>query len=72
MATQTIDRNSVGRISVLEAHDHLAAGKATLVCAYDDAEKCRKYALPGAQSLGEFKLRAGSIPEDREIIFYCA
>jgi rhodanese-related sulfurtransferase len=59
------------RISAEEAHEHVAQG-ALLVCAYDSQEKFEKYHLDGAISLSEFRSREHSLPENREIIFYCA
>ena len=59
------------RIDVKTAHDHIAAGNALLVCAYDD-EKCRQNHLDGSITLSEFRARADSIPKDKEIAFYCA
>jgi len=60
------------RIDAREAHDHLAAGDALLVCAYEEDEKYWRNHLDGALSLADFRARADSIPKDSEIIFYCA
>ena len=61
------------RISPERAREHLGSGAGTLlVCAYDDDAKFEQNHLAGAISLREFESRAGSLPKDREIIFYCA
>lgn len=61
------------RISPHEAHEHLATNPdALLVCAYDSDDKFRQFHLDGAISLDEFRSMAGSVPKDREVIFYCA
>lgn len=58
------------RISPEEAHQKVKAGKALLVCAYEDEAKFRKMQLQGAISLNEFKSRLPSLPKDQEIVFY--
>jgi rhodanese-related sulfurtransferase len=61
------------RINPREAREHINHGAGTLfVCAYDSDEKFQKNHLAGAISLSELRSRAGAIPKDREIIFYCA
>ena len=57
------------RIAPREARQRMQSG-ALLVCAYDSDDKFQQYHLEGAMSLNEFRSRAGSIPKDREIIFY--
>ncbi len=65
--------NSVAqRIQPREAHSLVQAGGALLVCAYDDAEKCRANHLEGAISLADFRAREKSISRSRTLIFYCA
>jgi len=59
------------RISPTEVREKLKAGKALLVCAYEDEEKFKKMHLHGAISFGEFKSRLPSLPKDQEIVFYC-
>jgi hypothetical protein len=55
------------------AREHVeSASSALLVCAYDSEEKFQANHLEGAISLAEFRSRAGSMPKDREVIFYCA
>jgi hypothetical protein len=62
----------VERIGVDEARRHVAAGQAMLVCAYDDEAKCNRIRVEGAMDLTQFKRQAALLPEDREVIFYCA
>ena len=62
----------VERISPPQARQRVESGNAMLVCGYDSDEKFRQYHLAGAISLEEFQSQAGSIPKNREIIFYCA
>ena len=62
----------VERIGVDQARRHVAAGQAMLVCAYDDEAKCNRLRVEGAIDLAQFKRQAALLPEDREIIFYCA
>ncbi|HWP35875.1 MAG TPA: ArsR family transcriptional regulator [Thermodesulfobacteriota bacterium] len=63
---------TVERVSAQEARRAAAAGRALLVCAYEDDTKCRQMALEGALSFAQFKAQEGALPKDREIIFYCA
>jgi hypothetical protein len=49
----------------LEANDNM-----TLVCAYDDEEKCRQIEIPGSISLAEFVRNFPESPGAREIVFY--
>jgi uncharacterized protein (TIGR02284 family) len=62
----------VDRISPEGAREHLRAGGALFVCAYDSREKCEQYRLEGAIPLEELEARAGSLPKNQDIIFYCA
>jgi dienelactone hydrolase len=62
----------VPRITAEEAHRKVSAGDAELICAYADAAKCARMALDGAISLADLERQAGSLPKDRELIFYCA
>ena len=55
-----------------EAYPRVKAGKAVLVCAYNDDEAFQKNRLQGAISYGDFSSRAPEISKDQEIIFYCA
>jgi rhodanese-related sulfurtransferase len=62
----------VPRITPQEAHEKVKAGKALLVCAYEEPEKFQALQLEGAISIREFRSRRASLPSDQEIIFYCA
>jgi hypothetical protein len=59
------------RISVADARQAVRAG-ALLVCAYDDDEKCAQHPIEGALTLSELERRAGALPKESEIVFYCA
>jgi hypothetical protein len=62
----------VARIGVKDAYQHVLAGQAFLVCAYEDEVKCHQIALKGSIPLTQFTSRVSSLPKDQEIIFYCA
>ena len=58
------------RISPKEVRERLEAGKALLVCAYEDEAKFKIMELQGAISLDEFKSKLPSLVKDQEIVFY--
>jgi len=60
------------RISAEEAHEKVKSGKCSLVCAYEDEQKCKLITLEGAISLAEFKRNLLLLSRDQEIVFYCA
>jgi hypothetical protein len=60
------------RIDPAEARRLVTAGRARLVCAYDDEEKCGRMRLDGAITLGQLESELASIPKDQTLIFYCA
>ena len=62
----------VERIEAEEARGKVQRGDALLVCAYEDEAKCGSMRLEGAMTWGELKRQMASLPEDREIILYCA
>ena len=62
----------VERIDVKEARRHVASARALLVCVYDDEARCHRLGLEGSIDLAQFRRLAPMLPEDREIIFYCA
>lgn len=62
----------VERITAKEAHEKVAAGKALLICAYEDTTDCALLRLEGAISIHEFRKKRSSLPLDTELIFYCA
>ena len=59
------------RVTPEEADQKLKAGKAILVCAYEDESKFKMMRLQGAISFSEFKSKLPSMSKDQEIIFYC-
>jgi rhodanese-related sulfurtransferase len=70
-ATQGMSADQVERVEVERAREAVEAGRALLVCAYDDA-KCARMRLGGSITVRELEQRAASLPKDQEIIFYCA
>jgi rhodanese-related sulfurtransferase len=62
----------ITRISVEEAYRKVKAGKALLVCAYNDDDEYAKMRLEGSIPLSEFDAHIASHPKEGEIIFYCA
>jgi hypothetical protein len=62
----------VPRISVEEARQEVQSGQAVLVCAYDDESKCGRIRLEGAITMGDLRQMLPSLPNEREIILYCA
>lgn len=58
------------RIEPQDAHDHAQDG-ALIVCAYDDAEKCRGLHVPGSIPLQDLHQREDDLATDTELIFYC-
>ncbi len=65
------DPATIERVSVEEARSRSQAGLAILVCAYND-QKCEGKMLEGALTRREFEEKLLSIPEEQEIILYCA
>jgi hypothetical protein len=61
----------IDRVSPAETHEKVSSGQALLVCAYADAERCKKLHLDGAISFQEFESKLAPIRKDQEIIFYC-
>jgi rhodanese-related sulfurtransferase len=64
--------NDVTRVTPEEIQPRLQSGEAILVCAYEDEAKFQRLRLPGAISLAAFKSLQPTLPQDREIVFYCA
>ena len=64
--------NEVTRVTPEELYPRLQSGEALLVCAYEDEAKCQRLRLAGAISLAAFKPLQPTLPQDREIVFYCA
>jgi hypothetical protein len=69
-ASGTKGAASIERISVEDARVEVEAGRALLVCSYED-DKCRSKLLEGSMVRGDFEKRLPSLPKDQEIIFYC-
>jgi hypothetical protein len=66
-----MQHGDVERISVADARAAVSAGRALLVCAYDD-DRCARVRLEGSITLSELERRAPSLPKDQQLIFYCA
>jgi hypothetical protein len=62
----------VARISPQDAYSQVAAGKALLVCAYENEESCSTIMLEGGLSLKDFESKLAGLKKDQFIIFYCA
>jgi hypothetical protein len=62
----------VERITAREAHEKVSAGKALLICAYEDTLDCAIMRLEGSISIQEFRKKRPTLPLDTELIFYCA
>ncbi len=60
----------IKRIDPAEARAKVQAGKALLVCSYDD-EECKRMLLEGAMLRSIFESKVSSLSKDQEIIFYC-
>jgi hypothetical protein len=63
---------NVVRVPAEDARRDVEAGRALLVCAYDDESKCRQLRLENAISLHDLQRRADSVPHNQTLIFYCA
>jgi len=62
----------VERVPAEDARRDVEAGRALLVCAYDDANKCRQLRLQNAIALHDLQRRVNSVPRNQTLIFYCA
>ena len=65
------DPAAIERISPEDARSRSQAGNAILVCAYSD-QKCEGKMLEGALTRREFEEKLLALPEEQEIIIYCA
>ncbi len=72
VTTLVEDTSDLPRVPPDEAYQRVKSGKALLVCAYQDEDKCRTMHLEGALFLREFEAKLPSLAKDQEIIFYCA
>lgn len=59
-------------IDPTQAREKVQSGRARLVCAYDDEDKCRKLLLDGATTMPRFRKEMQGISKDEEIILFCA
>ena len=59
-------------IDPTQAREKVQAGRATLVCAYDDEVKCKKLLLDGAISMSQLRRTLPERSKDEELILYCA
>jgi hypothetical protein len=64
--------SDVARVPVQEARRKASEGAAVLVCGYEDEAKCRSMLLEGAITMAGLRSRLASLPQDKEIILYCA
>ncbi len=60
------------RIPADRARREMEAGRALLVCAYEDEEKCRRLMFEGALTLSQLEERLASHPDGVDVLFYCA
>lgn len=67
-----VDPQQVSRISPDEARAKVQAGRALLVCAYDDRGKCDKAKLEGSIAYADLLDKLPELGTDQEIILYCA
>ena len=68
----SVTPENVERVSPEEARREVEAGRALLVCAYDDESKCRQLRLENAVTLQDLQRRVDSVPRNQALIFYCA
>jgi hypothetical protein len=59
-------------IDPTQAREKVQSGRARLVCAYDEEEKCRKILLDGATTMSRFREEMPRVSKDEEIILFCA
>ncbi len=60
------------RLKAEEVQQRIQGNGALLVCAYDDAEKCRGFGIAEAISYPALKPRLDSMSKSQELIFFCA
>ena len=68
MANET----DVERIDPEMARKEVEAGRALLVCAYDDRQRCRSLRLDGAIDMDDLQGLLPTLSKDTPLIFYCA
>ena len=59
-------------IDPTQAREKVRAGRATLVCAYDDESKCTKILLEGSLTMRQLRAMLDRASKEEEIILYCA
>ena len=59
-------------IDPTQAREKVQAGEATLVCAYEEVEKCGKVLLDGSITMRQLKASLKERSKDEELILYCA
>jgi hypothetical protein len=60
------------RIDVQDARQEVLFGRAKLVCAYEDREKCHQMLLEGSVPYSDFKSELPYLRPNQQIILYCA
>jgi hypothetical protein len=61
------------KVTPEEVRRRMSSGASTLlVCAYEDADKCRQAQLDGAIHMPALNARLATLPKDTELVFYCA
>ena len=61
----------VERIDPGTARREVQAGRAWLLCAYEDRARCRSIMLDGAIDMDELEARLPTAPHDQAMVFYC-
>jgi hypothetical protein len=61
----------VERVDPESARREVEAGRALLVCAYDDRQRCRSMQLAGAIDMDDLQALLPTLAKDRAIILYC-
>lgn len=64
--------NTVDRIDAHTARREVTAGRAWLVCAYEDRQRCRSMMLEGAIDMDDLEGLLPTARKDQPIVFYCA
>ena len=59
-------------IDPTQAREKVKNDEATLVCSYEDDEKCGKVLLDGSITMRQLKASLDERSKDEELVFYCA
>ncbi|MBM4440095.1 MAG: ArsR family transcriptional regulator [Candidatus Rokubacteria bacterium] len=62
----------VERIDAHAARREVTAGRAWLVCAYEDRQRCRSMMLDGAIDMDHLEGLLPTARKDQPMVFYCA